>query len=78
MGMLSDEERARLFPAELAANPTPVPTPTASPHSSHSCHGAFITTVRPDPTATRTRAALTTRRMPNRSMSAAAKGAVRP
>ena len=26
MGMLSNEERARLIPAELAANPTPIPT----------------------------------------------------
>src|SRR6266567_958772 len=30
MGMLSDEERARLVPAELAANPTPVPTQVVS------------------------------------------------
>jgi hypothetical protein len=30
MGMLSDEERARLIPAELAANPTPVPTQVVS------------------------------------------------
>ena len=30
MGMLSDEERARLVPAELAASPTPVPTQVVS------------------------------------------------
>ena len=30
MGMLSDEERARLIPAELAADPTPVPTRVVS------------------------------------------------
>ena len=30
MGMLSDEERAGLVPAELAANPTPVPTQVVS------------------------------------------------
>jgi predicted TIM-barrel fold metal-dependent hydrolase len=30
MGMLSDEERARLVPAELAANSTPVPTQVVS------------------------------------------------
>ena len=30
MGMLSDEERARLVPAELAANPMPVPTQVVS------------------------------------------------
>jgi hypothetical protein len=56
----------------------PVPTPTARPHSSHSCHGAVITVVSPEPAATSTRAATTTRRMPNRSISAAAKGAVTP
>jgi hypothetical protein len=35
-------------------------------------------TVRPLPSATTTSAAITTRRMPNRSMSAAANGAVSP
>ncbi len=30
MGMLSDDERAGLVPAELAANPTPVPTQVVS------------------------------------------------
>ena len=30
MGMLSDEERSRLIPAELAASPTPVPTQVVS------------------------------------------------
>src|SRR5258707_6495417 len=30
MGMLSDEERARLVPARLATNPTPVPTQVVS------------------------------------------------
>jgi hypothetical protein len=30
MGMLSDEERARLIPAELATNRTPVPTQVVS------------------------------------------------
>ncbi len=56
----------------------PVPTPTATPHSTQSCQAAVITTVSPEPRATRTRADATTRRMPNRSISAAANGAVRP
>ena len=56
----------------------PVPMPIANPHSSQSCHGLVITSVRPLPSATRVRDAATTRRMPKRSISAAAKGAVRP
>ena len=58
---------------------TPVPTPTAKPQRSHSCqalghhHGQAGAERRPA-----TSAAATTRRTPNRSISAAANGAVRP
>ena len=52
--------------------------PTANPHTSHSCQGLVMTRVRPEPTATRASDAVTTRRMPNRSMRAAANGAVSP
>ena len=56
----------------------PVPMPTAKPQSSHSCQGLVITSVSPEPSETRASAAGTTRRTPKRSISAAAKGAVRP
>ena len=56
----------------------PVPTPTASPQSSHSCQAWVMTSVRPEPIATSVSEATTTRRMPKRSISAAANGAVTP
>ncbi len=56
----------------------PEPSPTSSPQHSSSCQTAVIHTVRPEPTAMTTRATATTRRIPNRSMSAAANGAVSP
>jgi hypothetical protein len=56
----------------------PVPSPTSSPQSSISCQLAVMKTVRPLPTATTTSAPMTTRRMPKRSISAAANGAVSP
>ena len=56
----------------------PVPMPTANPHSSHSCQGLVITSVRPEPSATSSSATATTRRTPNRSIRAAANGAVSP
>ena len=56
----------------------PVPIPTAKPQSSHSCQAAVITRVSPDPSATSSRATATTRRRPNRSIRAAANGAVSP
>ena len=56
----------------------PAPTPTNTPQSSQSCHGAVMTVVSPLPMATRTSARQTTRRRPNRSISAAANGAVSP
>ena len=52
--------------------------PTAKPHSSHSCHGAVITSVSPEPSGDQGERPATTRRTPNRSISAAAKGAVSP
>ncbi len=56
----------------------PLPRPTNRPQHSSSCHGAVIHTVRPDPSAITVSATATTRRMPKRSISAAAKGAVSP
>ena len=56
----------------------PVPTPTGTPQRNHSCHASVITMVRPAPSETITSAAATTRRTPNRSISAAANGAVSP
>ncbi len=56
----------------------PLPRPTSRPQHSHSCQAAVIHTVRPEPTAITVSATATTRRMPKRSISAAAKGAVRP
>ncbi len=56
----------------------PVPRPTSTPQHRISCHGWVMNTVRPLPAATRTSAAPTTRRSPNRSISAAANGAVSP
>ena len=73
---LTNQRLATIAPNTSAS--APVPMPTAKPHSSHSCHGLVITRVRPLPTATRASEAATTRRTPNRSISAAANGAVRP
>jgi hypothetical protein len=56
----------------------PVPTPTSRPQRIHSCHGAVIQMVNPEPRLTRTNATDRTRRMPKRSMRAAANGAVTP
>ena len=68
LAMIAPKTRAR----------EPVPTPTANPHSSQSCQGLVITRVRPEPSATRSSAAATTRRTPKRSIRAAANGAVSP
>ena len=65
----------------VAANASaidPLPRPTSRPQHSMSCQGAVIQTVRPAPTAITVSATATTRRMPKRSISAAAKGAVSP
>ncbi len=56
----------------------PEPRPTSSPQHSSSCQAAVIHTVAPEPSAITARATATTRRMPKRSISAAANGAVRP
>ena len=73
---VTNQRLATMAPKTSASEP--VPMPTAKPHSSHSCHALVIASVSPDPTATSARAAATTRRTPKRSISAAAKGAVRP
>ena len=56
----------------------PVPSPTTTPHSRYSCHGAFITVVRRAPVATVIRAPTVTTRSPKRSIRAAANGPVSP
>ena len=56
----------------------PVPTPIGMPQRNHSCHAEVITRVSPAPAATMVSAIATTRRMPSRSIRAAAKGAVSP
>ena len=56
----------------------PVPSPTSTPHSRISCQLVVMKTVSPLPSATTSSAHMTTRRMPKRSISAAANGAVSP
>ena len=56
----------------------PVPTPMSTPQSTHSCHGSVMKIVRPLARPTTTSAAVTVRRTPQRSMTAAANGAVSP
>ncbi len=56
----------------------PDPTPTITPHSAIKCHGLVIQIVPSAPAPTVVSAAITTRRIPNRSIKAAAKGAVKP
>ena len=67
--------------AIVAANTSaiePVPSPISTPHDSTNCQPAVTNTVSPLPSATSTSAVLVTNRMPNRSINAAANGAVRP
>src|SRR6185369_7536825 len=56
----------------------PVPTPTSTPHSSTSCQLVVMNTLSADPVAMSVNATERTGRTPNRSIRAAAKGAVRP
>ena len=56
----------------------PVPTPISSPQVSISCQPSRTRTVSPLPAATSSRATLVTRRMPKRSIRAAANGAITP
>lgn len=56
----------------------PVPKPTSRLQPSMSSHGSLISVVSAAPAATAVNAASATRRMPNRSISAAANGAVTP
>ena len=72
----TNQRFATIAPKTSASDP--VPMPTAKPHSSHSCQAEVITSVSPEPTATSASDAAATRRTPNRSISAAANGAVRP
>lgn len=79
--MTSPRRSANQRPVTVAAKASaiePLPSPTSTPQSRTSCQLAVMKTVRPAPTAITARAAATTRRMPNRSIRAAANGAVRP
>ncbi len=67
--------------AMVAANTSaiaPVPVPISRPQNTSSCQEAVMTMLPPEPSATRTRAAEMTRRIPKRSIRAAAKGATSP
>ena len=67
--------------ATVAANTSaidPVPRPISRPQVSSSCHDSVMNTVSPLPSAMSTSAVEVTWRMPKRSISAAANGAVRP
>ena len=56
----------------------PVPEPTRKPHITMSCQGWRISEVEATPTPTSASAHSTERRMPNRSMTAAANGPMQP
>ena len=56
----------------------PLPMPTRRPQPSRNCHGSDIQTVDSAPPVMTTSASVTTGRMPNRSIRAAANGAVSP
>src|SRR3954453_7514281 len=56
----------------------PVPRPISTPQVRTICHGATTRTLNPAPAATTASAVAVTARTPNRSISAAAKGAVSP
>lgn len=56
----------------------PAPPPMSTPQKTRSCQEAVMNTLAIAPSATRASADETTRRMPKRSISAAAKGATRP
>ena len=67
--------------AMVAANTKaiePVPRPISSPQVIINCQPWVITMVSPLPAATRIKARLVTKRIPNRSISAAANGAINP
>src|SRR4051794_11198576 len=64
--------------ATSAIDIEPVPRPTRTPHSRISCQLCVMKTVSPLPAATNPSAAVTTGRMPKRSIRAAANGEVSP
>ena len=79
--MTSPRRRTNQRLATMAANTSaidPVPSPISTPHSRTSCQLLVTPTLRPLPAAISSRATLVTARTPNRSMRAAANGAVSP
>ncbi len=73
---LTNHRLATIAPKTSAI--APVPTPIGTPHRNQSCQAESITRVSPAPRETTASASATTRRIPNRSISAAANGAVSP
>jgi len=74
---LATNQRLAMVAAKTIAI-DPVPSPISTPQVSTSCQPWFTITVSPLPAATSANATLVTRRMPNRSISAAANGAITP
>ncbi len=74
---LSTNQRLAMIAAS-GTDTAPVARPLTTPQSRKSCHGSVIPVVRSDETAMTASAAPTTRRIPRRSTSAAAKGAPSP
>lgn len=79
--MTSPRRSVNQRPVTVAAKASaiePLPRPTITPQRRTSCQLVVMKTVRPAPVAITVRAAATTRRMPKRSIRAAANGAVSP
>lgn len=79
--MTSPRRAVNQRPVTVAAKASaiePLPRPTSTPQDRTSCQLAVMKTVSPAPAAITVRATATTRRIPNRSISAAANGAVSP
>ena len=77
MPRLATNQRFAIVAANTSAI-EPVPIPTTTPHKPIKCHGFVIKIVENAPMPTVVSAVITTRRIPKRSISAAANGAVSP
>ncbi len=73
---LTNQRWVTVAPKAVAVEP--VPRPTSTPQYRVNCQAVVMTEVSAAPEAMSTSATTTTRRMPKRSMRAAANGAVRP
>ena len=72
----TNQRLTTVAPSTIAV--VPVPSPTRIPHVKSSCQLARICEVRATPAQIKASEASTVRRMPKRSMSAAANGPTRP